>query len=78
MQNKPRYASMYELGFEPMIPAFEWLKIVFALHRTDSVIGPNMVRVIKSRMTRWAGYVASIGKTRYAYESLVGKLLLPS
>ena len=34
---------------------------------------PNIVRVIKSRRMRWAGYVARMGEDRGAYRVLVGK-----
>jgi hypothetical protein len=34
---------------------------------------PNIVRVIKSRRIRWAGYVARIGEGRGVYRLLVGR-----
>jgi hypothetical protein len=34
---------------------------------------PNIVRVVKSRRMRWAGYVARIGEDRGVYRVLVGK-----
>jgi hypothetical protein len=34
---------------------------------------PNLVRVIKSRILRWAGHVARMGEGRGAYRVLVGK-----
>jgi hypothetical protein len=34
---------------------------------------PNIIRVIKSRRLRWAGYVAHMGERRGAYRALVGK-----
>jgi hypothetical protein len=34
---------------------------------------PNLVRVIKLRITRWAGHVAHKGKGRGVYRVLVGK-----
>jgi hypothetical protein len=34
---------------------------------------PNIVRVIKSRRMRWAGYVARMGQGRGVYRVLVGK-----
>jgi hypothetical protein len=34
---------------------------------------PNIVRVIKSRRLRWAGYVARMGEGRGVYRGLVGK-----
>jgi hypothetical protein len=34
---------------------------------------PNVIRMIKSRRMRWAGYVAQMGPKRNAYGILVGK-----
>jgi hypothetical protein len=34
---------------------------------------PNIIRMIKSRMTRWAGHVARMGEKRNAYRIVVGK-----
>jgi hypothetical protein len=34
---------------------------------------PNIIRVIKSRGMRWAGYVARMGEKRGAYRILVGR-----
>jgi hypothetical protein len=34
---------------------------------------PNIIRLIKSRRIRWAGYVARMGEKRGAYWMLVGK-----
>jgi hypothetical protein len=34
---------------------------------------PNIVRVIKSRMMRWAGHVARMGDGRVVYRVLVGR-----
>jgi hypothetical protein len=34
---------------------------------------PNIIRMIKSRIMRWAGHVARMGETRNAYRILVGK-----
>jgi hypothetical protein len=34
---------------------------------------PNVIRVIKSRRVRWAGYVARMGYMRNAYRTLGGK-----
>jgi hypothetical protein len=33
----------------------------------------NIIRVIKSRRMRWAGYVVHIGEMRGGYKTLVGK-----
>jgi hypothetical protein len=34
---------------------------------------PNIIRVMKSRRLRWAGYVERMGERRGAYRALVGK-----
>ena len=34
---------------------------------------PNIVRVVKSRRLRWAGYVARMGERRVIYRVVVGK-----
>jgi hypothetical protein len=34
---------------------------------------PSIIRIIKSRRMRWAGYVARMGEKRTAYRILVGK-----
>ena len=39
----------------------------------DLYCSPNIVRVIKSRRTRWAGHVVSMGERRGVYRVLVGK-----
>jgi len=39
----------------------------------DLYSSPNIVRVIKSRRTRWTGHVAHMGEERGAYRVLVGK-----
>ena len=39
----------------------------------DLYSSPNIVRVIKSRIMRWAGHVASMGVERGVYGVLVGK-----
>jgi len=39
----------------------------------DLYYSPNIVRVIKSRRTRWAGHVARMGEERRVYRVLVGK-----
>jgi hypothetical protein len=41
------------------------------LHNLYSL--PNVIRMIKSRRTRWAGHVACIGEKRNAYRIMVGK-----
>jgi len=50
----------------------EWRK----LHNeelNDLYSSTNIVRVIKSRRTRWAGHVAGTGEKRGVYRVLVGK-----
>jgi len=52
--------------------AGEWRR----LHKeelNDLYSSPNIVRVIKSRRTRWAGHVARLGKERVVCRVLVGK-----
>jgi hypothetical protein len=39
----------------------------------DLYFSPNIMRVIKSRRMRWAGYVARVGVRRGAHGVLVGK-----
>ena len=39
----------------------------------DLYSSPNIVRVIKSRRMRWAGYVARMGQERVVYRVLLGK-----
>jgi len=39
----------------------------------DLYSSPNIVRVIKSRITRWAGHVSCMGDERGVYRVLVGK-----
>ena len=39
----------------------------------DLYSSPNIVRVIKSRIMRWAGHVAHMGENRDVYRVLVGK-----
>jgi hypothetical protein len=34
---------------------------------------PSVIRVIKSRITRWAGHVACMGERKDVYRALVGK-----
>jgi hypothetical protein len=50
----------------------EWRRLhneeLFALYSS-----PNIIRVIKSRRLRWAGYVAHMGERRGAYRTLVLK-----
>jgi hypothetical protein len=50
----------------------EWRRLrngqLYALYSS-----PNIIRIIKSRRMRWAGYVARMGEKREAYRVLVGK-----
>jgi len=46
----------------------QWRKL-----HNDLYCSPNIVRVIKSRRMRWAGYVASMGDRRGVYRVVVGK-----
>jgi len=39
----------------------------------DLYSSPNIVRVTKSRRTRWAGHMARMGEEREVYRVLVGK-----
>jgi hypothetical protein len=50
----------------------EWIR----LHNNecnDLYSSPNIIRVIKSRRMRWAGYVARMGEGKGAYRILVGR-----
>jgi len=50
----------------------EW-RILHNEELNDLYSSPNIVRVIKSRRIRWAGYVARMGEERGVYRVLVGK-----
>ena len=50
----------------------EWWRL-HNVELSDLYSSPNTVRVIKSRIMRWAGHVASMGVERVAYSVLVGK-----
>ena len=48
----------------------EWRRI----HKDHSMYrSPNIVRVIKSRILRWAGHVARVEEGRSAFKILTGK-----
>jgi hypothetical protein len=47
----------------------EWRK----LHDLNDLYSPNIVRVIKSRRMKWAGYVACLGARISIYRVLVEK-----
>jgi hypothetical protein len=49
-----------------------WRKLHYEeLHNLYS--SPNVIRIIKSRRMKWAGYVARMGEKRNMYRLLVGK-----
>jgi hypothetical protein len=50
----------------------EWRKLHNEELR-DLYSSPSIIRIIKSRMMRWAGHVARMGAKRNAYRLLVGK-----
>jgi hypothetical protein len=50
----------------------EWRKLHNEELR-DLYSSPSIIRVIKSRRMRWAGYVAQMGGKRNAYRLLMGK-----
>jgi hypothetical protein len=39
----------------------------------DLYTSPSVIRIVKSRRTRWAGHVARLGEKRNVYRLLVGK-----
>jgi hypothetical protein len=49
----------------------EWTKVHNELR--DLYSSPSIIRIIKSRMMRWAGHVAHMGEKRKVYRLLVGK-----
>jgi len=51
----------------------EWRKLRNEEKLNDVYCSPNIVRVIKSRRMRWAGYVAHMGERRGVYMVLMGK-----
>jgi hypothetical protein len=48
-----------------------WRKLHNELHSLYS--SPNIIMVIRSRRTRWAGHVARMGEGRGVYRILVGR-----
>jgi hypothetical protein len=50
----------------------EWIKFHNEELR-DLYSSPSIIRIIKSRMMRWAGHVARIGEKRNVYRLFVGK-----
>jgi hypothetical protein len=50
----------------------EWRKLHNEELR-DLYSSPSIIRIIKSRRTRWAGQVARMGEKRSMYRLLVGK-----
>ena len=51
----------------------EWRRLHKELN--DLYPSPNIVRVIKSRRTRWAGHVACMGEERGVYRVLGGETI---
>jgi hypothetical protein len=49
----------------------EWRKLHIEELR-DLYSSPSTIRILKSRMMRWAGHVARIGENRNSYRLLVG------
>jgi hypothetical protein len=49
----------------------EWRKLHNEELR-DLYSSPSIIRIMKSRRTRWAGHVARMGEKRNAYRLLVG------
>jgi hypothetical protein len=47
-----------------------WRKLHNELH--DLYSSPSIIRIIKSRRMRWAGYAARMGEKRNVYRLLVG------
>jgi hypothetical protein len=62
-QNKRTQTSMSRVRFEPTTPAFEVAKTVHALGRAATVIGTNIIRLVKLRTMRRADYVARMVKS---------------
>ena len=50
----------------------EWRKLL-SEELSDLYSLPNIVRVVKSRRTRWAGHVARMGEGRGVQRDMVGK-----
>jgi hypothetical protein len=50
----------------------EWRKLHNEVFR-DLYSSPSIIKIIKSRMMRWAGHVARMGEKRNTYRLLVGK-----
>jgi hypothetical protein len=50
----------------------DW-KILHNEDLNDPYSSPNIIRVIKSRIIRWAGHVAHRGDRRSAYRGLLGR-----
>ena len=62
---------MMILKSTPLLNRFQLHSPIWNLHLYSS---PNIVRVIKSKIMRWAGHVARMGEERGVYRVLVGKL----
>ena len=50
----------------------EWRKLLYE-ELNNLYFSPNIFRVIKSRIMRWAGRIARMGERRGVYRVLVGK-----
>jgi hypothetical protein len=50
------------------------IKIYKMMHDDELYSSPFIVRVIKSRRTRWVGHVARMGEGRGVYRVLIGRL----
>jgi hypothetical protein len=53
---------MPQVGFEPNIPAFERAKTVHALDCATTVIGQNIIRMIKSKKDERGGAESTDGR----------------
>jgi len=66
------YGAEGVFGSERNKITWDWRKL-HVEELNDLYCSPNIVRVIKSRRMRWAGYVARIGERRGVYRVLVGR-----
>lgn len=65
-------ASRRIFGSKRSEVTWEWGKL-HNEERNDLYSSPNFILAVKSRRTRWAGHVASMGERRGVYKVLVGK-----
>jgi hypothetical protein len=54
---------MPRVGLEPTIPALEWAKTVYALHRAATVIGIKITKNLEDQL--WKISYLSFGPGRY-------------